>query len=147
MSLVSYIGEDLYLHNDNSTRNYLWGSQRESIVEFVANEAPNMKKTFEALAIHCNKPWDVNYVYTPEDESYPNGIQSKVPESRFVLREGSYYSDYLRNMKTNQSSASSLDLVRGDVLRAFYLRHRMVNDDTTEIRLFKVDVYGNISRV
>jgi len=147
MNLVSYVGDALYLHNSNSTRNLLWGNQRESIVEVISNQSPNVKKTFEALAIHSNKPWDINYVGGATDSSYVNGFQSKVPDGRFKLRAGVYYSDYLRNMKTNSSSANTLDLVRGDQLRGYYIEHRLVNDDTTEVNLYKVDVYGNVSRI
>lgn len=147
MVLVSYYGDSIYVHNGNSTRNYLWGSQRESIVEVIANENPNVKKTFEAIAIHSNKPWDINYINVPTDSTYTSGMQSKIPESRFKLREGIYTSDYLRNMKTYSSTASNLDLVRGEQLRGYYALHRLVNDDTTEVKLYKVDVYGNISLI
>lgn len=147
MKLVSYISETLYTHNTNETRNNLWGSQRDSIVEVIANEAPNVKKVFESMAIHSNGAWDVNYVAIAADMTYTNGMQSKVPESRFVLREGVYYSDYLRNQMTNQSTIKTVDLVRGEHLRGYYLEHRLVNDDTTEVLLFKVDVNSNVSRV
>ena len=147
MKMVSYLGDALYLHNDNETRNNFWGTQRNSIVEFVANEAPNIKKTFEALAVHSNEPWDITYVGIATDSTYESGMISKVPEQRFKLREGVYCSDYLRNMKTYSASASNLDLVRGESLRGYYAQHRMENDDTTEVTLFKVDVFGNVSRI
>lgn len=147
MTLVSYIGDAVYTHNDNTTRNNFWGDQRESIVHVIANEAPNIKKTFENIAIHSNKPWNINYVGVAVDSTYASGMQSKVPESRFKLREGIFGSDYLRNMKTNSSSASNLDLVRGEQLRGYYATHRLINDDTSEVTLFKVDVYGNVSRI
>ncbi|GAF96018.1 unnamed protein product [marine sediment metagenome] len=147
MKLVSYIGDAIYIHNSNETRNNFWGSQRNSILEVVANEAPNIKKTFEAMAIHSNKPWDVNYIGIPADGTYESGMQSKIPESRFRLIEGIYHSPYLRNMKTYTSTASNLDLIRGESLRGYYAEHRLVNDDTTEVTLFKVDVMGNVSRI
>jgi hypothetical protein len=147
MKLVSYIGEDVYLHNSNTTRGNFWGSQYDAIVEVIANESPNIKKTLETIALHSNKPWNCNYVAIDTDDTYESGMMSKIPEARFVLREGIYCSDYLRNMKTYSSSASTLDLVRGESLRGYYARHRLINDDTTEVTLFKVDVMGNVSRI
>jgi hypothetical protein len=147
MKLVSYIGEDVYLHNSNTTRGNFWGSQYDAIVEVIANESPNIKKTLETIALHSNKPWNCNYVAIDTDDTYESGMMSKIPEARFKLREGIYCSDYLRNMKTYSSSASTLDLVRGESLRGYYARHRLINDDTTEVTLFKVDVMGNVSRI
>lgn len=144
---MSYIGEDVYIHNSNSTRNNFWGDQRTSIVEFISNIHPNIKKVFEALAIHSNKPWDCNYISVVSDDTYDNGMQSKVPEARFKLREGIFCSSYLRNMKTTTSSASTLDLIKGEHLRGYYVDHRIINDDVTEVRLFKIDVKGNVSRI
>jgi hypothetical protein len=147
MKLVSYIGENLYIHNDNAVRNNFWGQQRDSIVEVIANEAPSVKKTFEAMALHSNKPWDVPWVGIPADSTYGDGMQSKLPERRFRLMEGIFTANYLRNMKTYTSTASNLDLVRGETLRGYYAEHRLVNDDTVEVTLFKVDVTGNVSRI
>jgi len=147
MKLVSYIGDGVYLHNSNAIRNNFWGVQRNSIIHITGNESPHLKKTFETLAIHSNKPWDVNYISVAVDSTYTSGMQSKLPESRFKLREGVYCASYLRNMKTYDASASNLDLVRGELLRGYYIDQRMINDDTTEVTLFKVDISGNVSRL
>jgi len=147
MGLISYTGEDIWLHNTNATRNNFWGKQRDSIVNIISNESPNIKKTFENITIHSNQPWDINYISLPVDQTYTSGMQSKLPEARFRIIEGVFYSDYLRNMKTNSTSASNLDLVRGETLRGYYIEHRLINDDTTEVTLFKVDVAGSVSRI
>ena len=147
MKLVSYVGDAIYIHNSNAVRNNFWGVQRDSIVEVVANEAPTIKKTFEAIALHTNKPWNINYVGLSTDSTYTSGMQSKIPEARFRLIEGIFHAPYLRNMKTYTSSASNLDLIRGETLRGYYAEHRLVNDDTTEVTLFKVDVMGNVSMI
>jgi hypothetical protein len=145
--MISINGEDVWIHNSNDTRNNFFGTQETSIIEVIGNEAANIKKTYEAMAIHSNKGWDVTEITIPADETYTDGMLSKLPEARFVKREGIYYSDYLRNQYTNGSVASTLDLVRGEQLRGYYIRHRMENSDTSEVVLFKVDVLGNVSRV
>ena len=147
LRLMSYIGEDVYIHNSNSIRNNFWGTQYDSIVDFTANQHPNVKKRFETICLHTNKPWDCNYVAVDADGTYEDGMQSKIPESRFKLREGIYCSHYLRNMKTYSSSASILDLIRGEQLRGYFAEHRIINDDTTEVKLFKIDVRSHISRI
>ena len=135
------------IHNSNDTRNNFWGVQRESIIHLTANESPNIKKTFEAMALHSNLPWTIPYISVAVDATYTSGMRSKLPESKFRLIEGVYCANYMRNMMTYTSTASNLDLVRGEQLRGYYIDHRLVNNDTTGVVLFKVDVSGNVSRI
>ena len=148
LNLTSFVQDDLYLHNsDDVDRCYLYGVQRKSKVDVVAVEAPNVMKTYESMAIHSNKPWDVTNITIDPTATYPNGMKSKIPEARFVRREGAYYSDYLRDMFSNSPTANTLDLLRGNELRGYVITHRLENDDTTEVNLFKVDVNSSLSRV
>jgi L-rhamnose mutarotase len=136
----SVIGEDLYIHNDSATYNNFWGVQYDSKLKVVGNVAPNVVKEFLAMAIHTNKPWDVEQILIPATINYPDGMESEIPEGRFEEDEGVLRSDYLCNMKTTSSSTSILDLLNGDNLRGYIIEHTLVNDDTTEVYLFKVDV-------
>jgi len=146
--MVGYDGEDVYLHGDTTVnRNYLYDTQRNSIVDVVGVEAPNVIKSFDSMAIHSNKPWDVTDITIPATATYPNGMQSKIPETRFKRREGVYYSDYLRNMFSSSSTALTLDLMRGDQLRGYTITNRLENDDTSEVNLFKVDINSSASKV
>jgi hypothetical protein len=144
--LIGYLSEDVYLHGDTSVnRCFLYDTQRTSKIDVVSNESPNVMKTFESIAVHSNKKWDIDTITIPSNETYPSGMQSKIPSGRFVRREGVYYAEYLRNMFSNSSTANTLDLLRGDPLRGYVIEHRLENEDTDEANLFKVDVNSSPS--
>jgi hypothetical protein len=146
-SLSGYKSEDVYVHNDvNRERCYLYNTRKSSEVKIVTNKPPVETKVFDSLEYKSNKSWDVPLIEIPADASYPNGMQSLIPESRFKVREGIFSSDFLRNMKTNQSTATNIDLLKGEELRGPAMEVTLVNDDTEEVNLFSVTVNSSKSR-
>jgi len=140
-ALISFIGEDLYLHNNNSTRCYFYGTQQEYKVRIYGGlEAPNIIKTFDSIALHTNKYWDITDIQIPATLNYPNGMQSLIPEARFEKEEGVLRSDYLCNMKSTSATASVPDLLNGDSLRGYIIYNDLEGDETTEHTLYKVDI-------
>jgi hypothetical protein len=146
-NFTSYVNEDVWIHNTNTTRNNFWGSQEDSVVRVVGTAHPNVVKEFLAMAIHSNAKWDVTNIQIPATINYPNGMESLIPEGRFEEDEGVLRSDYLCNMKSTSGSATVPDLLNGDNLRGYIIKHDLTSDDTTEVYLFKVDVISNISKM
>jgi len=146
-NFCSYYNEDVWIHNSHATRNYFWGIFTDSSLNVISNINANMVKEFLTMAIHSNKPWDVTSITIPATINYPEGMYSLIPEARFEEDEGVLRSDYLCNMKTTSSSATVPDLLNGDNLRGYVIIHTLVNDDTTEMYLFKVDVSSNVSKM
>lgn len=54
----SFSGGNIWLHNENATRNNFYGSQYNSQVTGVFNDAPLERKLFQNLATHSTSPWD-----------------------------------------------------------------------------------------
>lgn len=146
-TLSGYIKEDVYVHNDsNRERGYLYNVRKESEVKVVSNQPPTAVKVYDSLEYKSNKPWDVTAIEIPADSTYPHGMSSLIPEARFKKREGVFASDFLRNMKTNQSTAATIDLLKGEQLRGQAMEITLVNDDITEANLFSVTVNASKSR-
>ena len=144
--LFTISGEDIYLLNDNTTRCNFYGAQKEYSTRVYGLESPNIIKVFESIALHTNAKWDITDIQIPATLNYPNGMQSKIPEGRFEKEEGVLRSDYLCNMKTNQSTAEEIDLVNGDNLRGYIIYQDLDGDETTEHNLYKVDVLSTPSK-
>ena len=146
-NLISMNGEDVWVHNTKSTRNNFFGTQCDSVVRVVGTKAPNVVKEFLTMGLHTNARWDVTNILIPATINYPDGMESVLPEGHFEEDEGVLRSEYLCNMKTTSGTATVKDLLNGDNLRGYIIKHDLTNDDTTEVYLFKVDVGSNISKM
>jgi hypothetical protein len=145
-SVISIYDEDIYLHNDNTTRCYFYNTQFGYAVRVYSTENPSIIKQFDSIAIHTNKPFDVSDIQIPISPNYDNGMQSRIKEARFEKEEGVYRSNYLCNMKTTSATANVKDLFTGDTLRGYYIYHDLDGDETVKHTLYKVDVLSTPSK-
>jgi hypothetical protein len=70
---------------------------------------------------------------------------SKIPKDRQIPKEGSFFADFLRNMKTKTNSKSPHYLYNGEKLRGRKMKIKMSNDENDETRLSNVDVKCSLS--
>ena len=144
--LFSFYGENVYIHNSNTTRCNLWGDQYTYTVRVYGIEAPNIVKRFDSIALHTNKYFDVSDVQIPATLNYPNGMKSRIKEARFKKEEGVLRSNYLCNMKTTSATANVKDLFNGDRLRGYIIYNDLDGDETVEHNLYKVDILSTPSK-
>jgi hypothetical protein len=141
LGFVSFLGGDIYLHNSNNVpRNYLFGQQRNSEVGIVANQNANIVKLLDSIGIHSDGQWEVESVTIPSTLNYPSGMFSKIPKGRFKKRDGIWQAEFLRNMKTSSGTASVIEAIKGEPLKGYAAYIVLKNTDTTETKLFKVDL-------
>ena len=74
---------ELWLHNENLTRNNFYGAQYESSIKFIFNDAPGSIKSFKSLNYEGTTGWTASAIST-ENES------GSIPS--FVEKEGKYFS-------------------------------------------------------
>jgi hypothetical protein len=79
------------------------------------------------------------------DVTYTRGMKSKLSPAKFDIKEGEFYSAYARNMLTRSNTPSNIDLINGDALRGYYLKHQMTNSSTTETWLMDAEIEYDIS--
>jgi hypothetical protein len=147
LGFISFMGGDVYVHNATDVpRANLFGEQKEVKVGVIANQDSNIIKILDSIGIHSDKEWYVDSVTIPQTLNYPNGQYSKIPLQRFKRREGVLRAAFLRNMKTSSGTISAIEAIKGEPLRGYSAYIVLKNTDTTEVRLFKIDINMSKSR-
>lgn len=146
--IVSFKDGGLYLHNDpDAPRCNFYGVQYSSSITFVANINPETVKLYDSIAINSNKGWssplDTDIRILP-NSGYPNGMASRLISSKFRIKEGVFYADYLRDLNT----ANIVNpILNGQRLRGTYMIQRIENTDTELVILFSVLVKSTYSPI
>jgi hypothetical protein len=74
-------------------------------------------------------------------------MYSKIPKQRFKKRQGTLRAEFLRNMKTKNSTASVINALSGEVLQGHSIYLKMRNTSTSQVRLFKAMISATKTRV
>jgi hypothetical protein len=150
LNFITFMGGDLWIHNqDDADQNRcnLFGEKRDCIVGVVSNEEPTKIKVFDSLGVHSDSTWEITEIIIPATLNYPQGMYSKIPKERFKKRDGVWVAEFLRNMKTNSSTASVMDAINGESLRGNHIYMLMKNISDDQVKLFMVDVNSTKSKV
>jgi hypothetical protein len=148
INVFTFNQEDLYEHNitalEDGTSNELtfYGEQKTMSVEFVMNDQPILIKRPLSIGLRSNKLFDLTEVSTKATSSYP-AMKSKLFPKNFKLKEGYWWSAYLRDMtniiaaKPSQNTEEKA-LINGRELRAFALLHKIEYKGNEKAILFDV---------
>jgi hypothetical protein len=144
---ASFKGDNfLWKHNStNVARCNFYGVKYDQQINIIFNKAGAVKKLFRNIGLKTNKRWSIPTITIEADESYPRGFLSKIPAGRFKLKEGDMFSEYLKNMLTHSSTPSNLDLINGNELRGFYIKHELVNSEDEETWILGVQIGFDVS--
>ena len=131
----------IYSHNDGAELNF-YNSQRTQQIDFVMNESAIAIKRLLTMGLRSNGVFNVDSVTTPVSGSYP-AMNSEIPASLFKLKEGYYWSAYLRD-KTNVNLLDpylrtiELALQNGRQLRGYVFEHVISQNSTSKVVLFSI---------
>jgi len=146
--LISFIGENLYIHDNNSTRGSFYGSTYAMSLDIIVNENVATTKILDSISLSTNDDgWEVTGIEIPATAQYPNGMYSKIPNEIFTNREDGMHAEFLRNMKTSSNSESLLELREGEQLRGKIATLTLENSTTSEVVLFDVLVNMSESKI
>ncbi len=147
-NVFTFNQEDLYEHNiaalEDGTPNELtfYGEQKTMSIDFVMNDQPILIKRPLSIGLRSNKLFDLTEVSTKATSSYP-AMKSKLFPKNFKLKEGYWWSAYLRDMtniiaaKPSQNTEAKA-LINGRELRAFALLHKIEYTGNEKAILFDV---------
>lgn len=143
----SFIGDNsIWKHNStNVSRCHFYDVKYDQRINLIFNKAGAVKKLFRNIGLKTNKRWSIPTITIEADESYPRGFLSKIPAGRFKLKEGDMFSEYLKNMLTHSSTPSNLDLINGDELRGFYIKHELLNSEDDECWILGAQIGFDVS--
>lgn len=147
---ISFMGGDLWVMNQPETlvdRVTFFGEKKDYKVGVVANQNPNTIKILDSLGIRTDGEWEIESVTIPKTLNYPHGMSSHIPINRFKRREGLLRAEFLRNELTTSGTASVLELMRGEELRAEAAYIIMKNTSTTQVRLYEVEINMTTSKI
>ena len=148
---LSFMEGDVWIQNQPETlveRVNFFGEQKETIVGVVANEKANLIKVLDSIGIHTDGEWEIQSVTIPKTLNHPVGMKSRIPKGKFKKREGIWRAEFLRNMNTTSSTVDSvLDLMRGEELRGYAAYLVLRNTQTTQVKLFKLDIAMTSSKI
>lgn len=148
LNWISFMGGDLWIHNDESVdRCNLFDEKRDCVVGVITNEQPNIVKIYDSLGVQSDHQWEVTSVTIPPTLNYPDGMESKIPTAQFKRRQGLWRAKFLRNMKSSTGTASVLDAVRGEELRGQTAYLTLKNTNNDQVKLFLIEINETSSRI
>jgi hypothetical protein len=134
------------LNRDDVNRCKLYGADQDSYIQFITHASPNIVKAFNSIAVHADSEYVVDPIETDANDSYSNGMYTKILSTEFVKEEGVYRAFIPKNMKTRTSVATNYDRINGEDIRAYVMKIKMTNSATDKVELFKVDIASELSR-
>jgi hypothetical protein len=135
------VNSQIYSHNDGAELNF-YGLTKTQMIDFVMNESAITIKRLLTMGIRSNGVFNVDSVTTPVSGSYP-AMNSEIPAALFKLKEGYYWSAYLRD-KTNVNLSdpylrtTELALQNGRQLRGYVFEHVISQNSTSKVVLFSI---------
>jgi len=146
--LISFIGEDLYVHNNNESRGFFYNSLKKMVLNVIVNQNADVTKVLDSITLNTNDgEWEITNIVIPPTPNYPRGMTSKIPNVFFEKRENGIHSEFLRNMKTSSNTESTLELREGDELRGQTATITLENAESGEVVLFDILVNMSDSKI
>jgi len=145
-TLTSFNGNTLWLHNsDTAPRVNFYGVQYKYWFTMVFNKLPLIIKRILTIFVASDKKFsapDAGDISIPPTGNNPNGMVSLLKAGAFESVQGKWIAEFGKNMTTNQDTATVEDLVNGDDLEGQTVEVRLEGDETTEHKVFSVEIEG-----
>lgn len=127
----------LYKHSDDAVKCEYYGVKYPQVVKAVHNEGGI--KIFDSFILNTNKRWDVSALIDPTD-TYLNGMYTEIKAQQLKSKEGVFVSEFLRNMKSRQSTPNTLQLYSGDKMRGNVLEMTLQNEEDSEVWIESITI-------
>jgi len=154
-SFLSFVDGELWKHNDDSAdRNTFYTTAYPSGIEIIANEHPEIIKTFEALELVGSQVWTAD----DNSNSYVVGIDRSLESADmfkmlsylrlgdFLEYEGVWRAPFNFDLYTTNGTINNYDLHNGRELKGHYISIRLKNSSTERVNLLLVKVASDISK-
>lgn len=120
--VFSFLNGELWLHNNNDTNANYYGVQYKPTITLVCNQDPNKVKILQHIQVASNNLWNAT-ITTPEgQESQLIGLRdpqtSYAPPQDWILLEGMYCGNVLRDINTPNIPSGRVAILSGDLMRS-----------------------------
>jgi len=147
MVTVAFKDGSLWLQDSNSLRNNFFGVQYNSQIQPIVNEGPKNMKAYRAIVVESNEAWSCPKITIPANSKYINGMETRITKSRFINKEGIFYSEIPKDTLTPGFATQLEALINGRDMRGKILNILFQNDDTSEVVFFSFNVKSNLSEL
>jgi hypothetical protein len=115
--LFSFVGGQLYVHNQQSNYCQYYGTQYQPFVAGVSNQAVNLPKSYNNISSESSAPPLFGYLFTNYSPLYVQ--RSDLVNNDFVYKENIYYAPILRNKYDPAFGTNhALALLAGEKMRS-----------------------------
>lgn len=133
--LYTFKTGELWLHNVNETRNYFHGVQGRTMIKFVVNASPFTMKDFLFTKIISNKKWSYSLVEVMPNDTYPQGMLSRITDNNFEMTEGTSWADFFKDMSDPSFTNEMEALINGRELKGFVMIITAENFSTLDVHV------------
>ncbi len=133
----------LWEQNTNEVRNNFFGVQYTSKIIFYVNLSPSEVNNYFSMRQKSNKVWtsaNDGDIYIYPSEGKPDGQRSRLKRGRFKRLQTDWFVDFLRDLSDPRFTTEDEALFKGALLQGNVMKITIENDDTTEVRMFSIDV-------
>ena len=134
-ALTMFQDGQLWLAHSNPIHCSFFGQKYPEKITIVCNISPDTIKRFLAFAYSSNKRWSVESIYIPPTENYPQGMLSSIVDTKFVSKEGYFYSEFNKNILTPGFATQLEALINGFDLRGAAMEITLRNDHDDSVSL------------
>ena len=135
--MYSFVSGKIYEHG-NGNPNQFYGSDRKSAsVEVVANQYPQIRKTFEFMSLDSNGDWSAS-MEIEVDDNYPFGQKTQILPKMFKSREGVKTSAIPRNIVNQNGSENIQKLYSGNKMSGNAMKINLSSDNFSVAREIKI---------
>jgi hypothetical protein len=147
-AMVSFRDGQLWLHEDNETRNTFYGQFTPSEIKFASNIHAAKIKVYDNISQYTNSVWgspNDGDISVPSNHLHPQGMISRLLGVKYRNKEGIFHAEFLRDLNT--PGTVSHKILNGRRLRGELMIIRLVNTETKLVTLSKVIVYSQPSEI
>lgn len=95
--MYSFVNGQLYEHGNGPANQFYGSDRKKALIEVVANQYPQLRKTFEYMSVDTNGDWTAEMTIEADD-NYSAGQKTKILPKMFKSREGVKTSAVPRNI-------------------------------------------------
>jgi len=85
--MYSFVDGQLYEHGNGNPNEFFGSTRKEALIEVIANQYPQLRKTFEFMSVDTSGDWNVEFKIEADD-NYKSGQKTKILPKMFKSREG-----------------------------------------------------------
>ena len=142
--LYTFKGGQIFKHTTDANKCTYYGIKYPQRIKIVFNEQWTLVKVMDWLAISSNVRWDIKCSIAPSF-TYKNGMYTEIKAEQLEHKEGKFFKEFPRNMKSKQRQIVRDQLITGDKMRGQVMEIILENWENGDVYLSNIEVNSSKS--